>query len=363
MPCFISLIRVLELHDRDRFEVHAYSYGPAAEDAMRARARNAVDVFHDVRSLRGEEIARQARQDGIDIAIDLMGHTRNGRPEIFATRAAPVQITYLGYPGTLGAAFMDYMIADRVIVPAEQREHYREKIIFLPHAHMAADNTKAVAERPFTRHAMGLPEAGFVFCSFNNGYKISSGLFDIWMRLLKRVEGSVLWLAGADSGAWQNLMQEARRRDVDPARLVFTERLGMDDHLARHRMADLFLDTFNYSGHSTAADALWMGLPVLTRPGRGFASRVAASLLTAIGLPELIAQTAEDYERMALELAQSPDKLAALKQRLHENRTCTPLFDTEGFTKNLEDGYQQAYWRWSEARMPEDVFAGDPQRA
>ncbi len=354
-----QLIRVLELHDQNAFEVYAYSYGPPADDAMRKRVRKAVHGFHDVRNLSANEIAQLARQDNIDIAIDLMGHTRNGRPEIFACRVAPIQVTWLGYPGTVGGAFMDYMIADRAVIPSEHRAHYAEKIISLPHSYLPTDNTRAIADTPMARRDMDLPDTGFVFACFNNSYKISPAEFDIWMRLLHQIDDSVLWLAGSNGQAQTHLLEEARKRGIDPARVIFTKRIGMAEHLARQRLANLFLDTFHYNGHSTAADALWAGLPVLTRPGRGFPSRVAASLLSSIGLPELIAETAEDYERLALELARHPGKLAALKQRLDENKTRMPLFDTERFTKNLEAGYRHAYERLLGGEAQDDIIVSE----
>jgi len=351
-PVMQQLIRALELHDRDAFEISAYSYGPPADDVMRRRVRKAVHNFRDVRNLSAKEIAQLARQDNIDIAIDLMGHTRSGRPEIFAYRAAPVQITWLGYPGTVGGAFMDYMIADRTIIPDEQRPHYAEKIIFMPQSYFPTDNTRPIADAAPARRDMGLPETGFVFCCLNNSYKFSAAEFDIWMRLLRQVDDSVLWLAGSNDLAQRNLTQEAVKRGVDPARVIFTGRIGMAEHLARQRLAGLFLDTFQYNGHSTAADALWAGLPVITCSGKGFPSRVAASLLNAIGLPELVAETREDYEHLALDLARNPDRLAAIKDRLDDNRLRTPLFDPERFTENLEAGYRQAY---------EQFLAGGPQ--
>ncbi len=350
-----QLIRTLELHDRTRFEVYAYSFGPPAEDAMRARAKQAVDVFREVRALGGRDIAALARQDRIDIAIDLMGYTRNARPEIFVHRAAPVQISYLGYPGTSGASFMDYLIADRIIIPQELRRHYCEKIIYLPHGHMATDNTKQIADRPLDRAQMGLPEQAFVFCCFNSSYKISPAEFDVWMRLLTRVEGSVLWLVRANSWAQQNLRTEALKRGVDPKRIIFAERVPMADHLARHRLADLFLDTFHYTGHSTAADALWAGLPLVTKLGQGFAARVAASLLHAVGLSGLVANSTEDYERLAVELAENPQKLAALKAMLQACRERAPLFDSEGFARHLEEAYRQAYEQYRDGRGPQIV--------
>ena len=350
-----QIVRLLELHDRARFEVHAYSFGPPADDAMRARVAKAVDAFHDVGALGARQIAERARAERIDIAIDLNGYTRNARTEIFARRAAPVQISYLGYPGTLGASFMDYLIADRILIPAELRRHYAEKIIYLPDSHMATDNSKQIPARPITRSQMGLPEKGFVFCCFNNSYKISPAEFDVWMRLLRRIEGSVLWLTGANPWARQNLAIQARKRGIDPARLVFAERVPMPDYLARHRLADLFLDTFDYTGHSTAADALWAGLPLVTRLGQGFAARVGAGLLNAIGLGELVAHSTEDYERLALALAENPQRLAALKAALWERRTTAPLFDSERFTRHVEEAYRQAYDRWFAGRPPDDI--------
>ena len=261
----------------------------------------------------------------------------------------------------MGAGFMDYMIADRVIIPGEQRTHYAERLIVLPHAHMATDDSKEIADKSITRRDMNLPETGFVFCCFNNSYKISPREFDVWMRLLGQIPNSVLWLAGTNDLARRNLAAEAEKRGIDPGRLIFTARVGMADHMARHRLADLFLDTFTYTGHSTASDALWAGLPVLTCPGKGIASRVAASLLTAIGLADLIAPTPQDYERLALELAQNPDRLAAVKKRLRDNRRHMPLFDTARFTRDLESGYGLAYARFLAGEVPGDI-AVEPGR-
>jgi protein O-GlcNAc transferase len=350
-----QIIRLLELHDRTRFQVIAYSYGPPANDAMRARSKAAADIFRDVHSLGGKDIAELARKDRIDIAIDLMGHTENARSDIFAYRAAPVQISYLGYPGTMGSASIDYMIADRILIPEELKKHYCEKIIYLPNSHMATDNRREISNRPVTRAEMGLPESGFVFCCFNNSFKISPAEFDVWMRLLGKVEGSVLWLVNANPWVRSNLGKEAQSRNIDPERVIFAERVPMADHLARHQLADLFLDTFNYNGHSTASDALWAGLPVVTRPGQGFAARVAASLLTAIGLPELIASSTEEYEELALELATNPRKLTELKKKLLERRKESPLFESEQFARYVEDAYEQAYGRYFDGKEPEDI--------
>jgi predicted O-linked N-acetylglucosamine transferase (SPINDLY family) len=350
------MAKLFELHDRSRFEVHAYSYGPAADDEMRRRAQQAVEVFHDVCALNGKEIAERARKDGIDIAIDLMGHTENARSEIFAHRAAPIQINYLGYPGSWGATFMDYIVADRTLVPEGYEDHYSEKIIYLPHSYMPSDDRREISGRLATRKDMGLPEQGVVFCCFNNIYKIGANEFGIWMRLLESVPGSVLWLSGTNDWAEANLKKEAEKRKLNPNRIIFTERMSMAEHLARHRLADLFLDTFHYNAHSTASDALWAGLPVITLAGQGFAARVAASLLNAVGLSELITHSAESYKRLALELARDPKKLSALKARLAGLKNGTPLFDTERFTRNLEDAYAQAYQRYFKGEGPADII-------
>jgi predicted O-linked N-acetylglucosamine transferase (SPINDLY family) len=235
------------------------------------------------------------------------------------------------------------------------RKHYSEKIIYLPHSHMATDNTRAISDRPGTRAEMGLPEQGFVFCCFNNSFKISPADFAVWMRLLGKVEGSVLWLVNANRWVRSNLGREAQKRNIDPQRLIFAERVPMSDHLARHQLADLFLDTFNYNGHATASDALWAGLPVVTKPGQGFAARVAASILTAIGLPELVATSVEEYEQIAFALATDARKLVALKKKLLICRKESPLFDTEQFTKYIEDAYRQASGHYIDGKKPQDI--------
>ncbi len=358
-PVMHLIAKLLEAHDRSRFEVHAYSFGPPAHDAERIRATKAVEVFHDVHALDAKEIAERARADGIDIAIDLMGYTENARTEIFAHRAAPIQVNYLGYPGTTGAPFMEYLIADKTLIPPGSEKYYSEKIIHLPHSFMPSDDGREISDRAISRADMGLPERGVVFCCFNNSYKIGPREFDIWMRLVGRTEGSVLWLSGANDHARRNLRNAAAARGIDPDRIVFAERLAMAEHLARHRLADLFLDTFHYNAHSTASDALWAGLPVITFAGRGFAARVAASLLRAAGLPELITDSADEYERLALELARDPDKLAALKAKLAGLRASAPLFDTVRFARHLEDGCAQAYQRYFEDQAPDHIRVPD----
>jgi len=349
------MARLFEVHDRTQFGLHAYSFGPNYNDAMRSRLIDAMDVFHDVRSLGDRGIAELARKEGLDIAIDLNGYTANSRSGIFAYRAAPIQVNYLGYPGTMGAPFIDYVIADKIVIPQERREHYSEKIITLPHTYQVNDNTRAISDRSFTRTEMGLPEQGFVFCCFNNNYKISPSAFDVWMRLLQQVDGSVLWLFKGNKWAEQNLRRESRSRGVDPDRLVFADRMPSPEHLSRLRLADLFLDTFNFNAHTTASDALRMGVPVVTKLGHGFPARVAGSLLNAIGLPELATTSAEQYERLALELATNPETLAEIKRRLLARRNTAPLFDTELFAKHIERAYQQAYQRYFDGEEPDHI--------
>jgi predicted O-linked N-acetylglucosamine transferase (SPINDLY family) len=349
------IAKLFEAHDRSRFEIHGFSYGTSGRDEMQQRAIDAVDAFHDVAALSDKAIADLARDKGIDIAIDLKGHTKDTRFGIFAHRAAPVQINYLGYPGSSGADFIDYIIADDVVIPPHARCHYSEKILSLPFSYQVNDDGRAIADRTFTRVELGLPEQGFVFCSFNNNYKITPAEFDIWMRLLARVDGSVLWLLSDNRWAEANLRKEAAARGVDPDRLIFAERMALPEHLARHRCADLFLDSFACNAHTTASDALWAGLPVLTRPGESFTARVAASLLHAIGLPELISETAADYERIALDLATNPDRIAAITARLAVNRLTTPLFDTAQYARHIECAYEMTHDRACRGLQPDHV--------
>ena len=337
------MARMFELHDRDRFEIHIFSYGPARNDEMRQRLRRAVDAFHDVAAMDDRQVAALARDEGIDIAVDLKGYTAEARLGILAWRPAPIQISYLGYPGTLGAPFIDYIVADKIVIPDEQRRHYAESIIYLPGSYQVNDDHRRISAMMTTRAECGLPEDGFVFCCFNNSYKITPREFDIWMRLLGRIEGSVFWLLRANRWAEANLRKEAARRGIDPDRLVFAHRLPQAEHLARQRLADLFLDSFDCNAHTTASDALWAGLPVLTRPGRGFAARVAASLLDAVGLSELVVATLADYERLAVELAGDRARLSAVRTRLAANLPSAPLFQTERFVRQLEAAYDRVH--------------------
>ena len=293
-PVSLLAAGLFEHHDRARFEVTAFAFGPEANDALQARLMKAFDRFIDVRRRSDIEVAGLARELGIDIAVDLNGITEHCRSKIFALRAAPIQVNYLGYPGTMGAPYMDYLVGDRNVIPQAQRAHYAEKIIYLPDSFIPFDSSYAIADRRFTREELGLPGEGLVFCCFNNTYKITPTIFDSWMRILTRIEKSVLWLSQANPTAARNLRTEAARRGVDPQRLIFAERwASLPEHVARLRAADLFLDTLPYNAHATALDALWAGLPVLTYAGEGFASRVAASLLRSIGF-------ARTYRRISL---------------------------------------------------------------
>ena len=339
-PVSDLVVGLFEHHDRSKFEVLAFSIGPAVQDGMRARVAKAVDKFVDVHAMSDMEAAQLSRQMEIDIAIDLGGHTKGCRTGIFAYKAAPVQINYLGFPGTMGAAYYDYIVADEVIIPPPSRSHYTEKVVYLPNSYLAGDPGREVSDRVFTRKELELPDEGFVFCCFNNLYKITPSVFDIWMRLLLGTEHSVLWLSAGNATATKNLREEASRRGVDGGRIIFSKRMDSPaDHLARLRMADLFLDTQPYNAHATAVDALWAGLPILTCAGESFASRVAASLLGTMNMKELITQSPAEYESLAMDLAKSPARLELIKSKLAANRGSSALFDTALFAKHMEAAF------------------------
>jgi len=335
------MAELFEKHDRSRFEVLGFSYGHVQEDEMRARLLKGFDQFHEVRHLADVDIARLSRSLGVDIAVDLKGLTQDHRLGIFAYRAAPVQVSYLGYPGTTGVPYMDYVLADRVVIPEESQQYYSEKVVYLPDSYQVNDSQRKIANRVFSRSELGLPEAGFVFCSFNNNYKITPQVFGCWMEILKAVPGSVLWLLQDNQWAMENLREQAQRHGVAPERLVFAERMALPEHLARQRAADLFLDTFPCNAHTTASDALWAGLPLLTLAGQAFASRVAASLLNAVGLPELVCRSLPEYQALAIGLALDESRLIKIRMRLNGNLLSSPLFDVERFSRSLEHKFQQ----------------------
>ena len=349
------IAELFESHDRSRFELTAFSFGPEQQDEMRRRISSAFDHFLDARALSDRDIARLSRERGIDIAVDLKGHTQDSRPGIFAEGCAPLQIQYLGYPGTMGGDYMDYVVADKIVIPPGSEAGYVEKILRLPHSYQANDSRRKISDRMFTRAEMGLPDSGFVFCCFNNNYKILPEIFASWMRILKAVDGSVLWLLEDNALAAENLRKLAEAHGVDPGRLIFAGRLPLEEHLARHRLADLFLDTWPYNAHTTASDALWAGLPLLTRAGSSFASRVAASLLHAVGLPGLITSSVEDYESLATTLAKDPARLVALRKTLMDNRATASLFDGKLIARHLEAAYEAIQARHLSGLPPDHI--------
>lgn len=353
-PVTHLLAGMLERHDRNRFEVFAYAFGSDRTGPWRERVINAVEHFVDVRFRSELEIAALAREHEIDIAVDLNGFTGDCLPGIFAERAAPVQASYIGYLGSTGAPYMDYLIADPVMVPETSRQYYSEKIVSL-RSYQGNDDKQTVPDKPFRRQDFGLPDDGFVFCSFNNHYKILPGVFDTWMRILEAVPGSVLWLYAANPTAMQNLRAEAERRGIGSRRIVFTSSVPYEDHIARQRLADLFLDTSPYNAGATASLALRAGLPILTRLGRSFAARMGASLLTAVGLPEMIVRTQDEYERRAIHLALHPQDMAAIRQKLARNLPTCALFDTERFTRNIEAAYAAMYERGQNGLPPDHI--------
>ncbi len=359
-PVAVLTAGLFEHHDKSRFETIAISLGSNPQDRMRERLRASFDRFIDVPIKGDREIAELMRDLEIDIAVDLNGFTGDARPNIFAERPAPVQVNYLGFAGTLGRDYWDYIIVDRFVVPEERHDDYAEKVVYLPDSFMAHDDSRRISASPPSRREAGLPEHGFVFCCFNNSYKFTPDAFDVWMRLLREVAGSVLWLPEANARAMANLRAEATKRGVSPERLIFAPRIPSNEgHLARVRLADLFLDTLYYNAHTTACDALWVGLPIITHPGQTFASRVAGSLLSAVGLPELITHSLAEYEALALKLARDPALLAAVKQKLARNRATYPLFNTERFTRHIEAAYTTMWERYQRGEPPQS-FAVAP---
>jgi protein O-GlcNAc transferase len=339
------MAEMLELHDRQTFEVTAFSFGPASQAPIRARLQAACERFFDVRTLGAGTIRDMARQLGLDIAVDLKGFTTHSRPEIFAAGAAPIQVSFLGYPMTTGAPFIDYLIADRVLIEPADRELYSEKVAWLPGSYQPNDRKRAIASRATARADHGLPPDAFVFASFNGSYKITPEVFGIWVELLLALPDAVLWLIQDDPTATGNLREAAAGAGVDPGRLVFAPFRPLAGHLERIGHADLFLDSFPYTAHTTASDALWAGLPVLTRKGGTFASRVAASLLAAVGLPELAVESVAAYKASALALAGDPGRLRGLRARLAAARTSSALFDTPAYVEGLEDAYRRMHGR------------------
>lgn len=353
------IAELIEQHDRARFEIVGISFGPDDGSAIRQRLIAAFDRFIDVRTRSDRDIAALIAALRIDIAVDLKGYTMDSRPDILSFRPAPVQVQWLGYPGTLGTDFIDYVIGDGIVTPPAHAPFYDEKIVALPNSYQVNDRKRTIAARTPARRELELPEHGIVFCCFNNSFKILPAMFALWMRLLARVPGSVLWLLQDNAVAERNLRGAAAAHGIEPARLVFAGRVNLEQHLARHRAADLFLDTLPYNAHTTASDALWSGLPVLTCRGEAFAGRVAASLLQGVGLPELVTENLADYESLAYRLAGHPDELQALRRRLETALPHCALFDTDRFRRAIEAAYSAMYEAWQRGETPRALAIPD----
>ncbi len=350
-------VGALELHDKQRFAITVFNDEPRDGSPVQKRVVDAVDEFVDVCEVDDERLVELIKTKRIDILVNLDFPSEEPRNRVFARRPAPVQANYLGHPGTAAVGDCDYLIADSVVIPPERRQHYLEKIVYLPDSYQPNDSRHEIAARPMRRGEMGLPEEGFVFCCFNRSLKLNPETLDGWSRILLASPGSVLWLLQDSVAAVGNLRKEAAARGVDPSRLIFANRVSQDEHLARHRLADLFLDTLPCNAHTTASEALWAGLPVLTRLGDTFAGRVAASVLAAVGLPEMIVATQKEYEATAIDLAANPDRLRALKEKLARNRLTTPLVDTKLYTARLEAAFEAMHARRLAGLPPDDIHA------
>ena len=344
-----------ETHDRDHFEIHAFSLGPDTNDEMNLRIKAGVDHFHNVQPMSHKEIVELARSLEIDIAVDLAGFTSGARTKIFAMSAAPIQLSYLGWLGTMGADYYDYLIADPVMIPKENQKYYVEKIVYLP-SFQVNDSKDLPPDIVMTRKDAGLPEEGFVFCCFNNTYKFTPTTFDSWARILSEVDNSVLIVYTNNDLSKKNLTKEIEERGIAANRLIFGDSLDRPEYLARYRVADLFLDTQPYNAGTTASDALKMGLPILTLKGQSYQSRMGASILNAVSLPELITNTPEEYESLAIQLGNDPEKMQAIKDKLANNLSSAPLFDTKRFTKNIEAAYNEMYERHHKGLEPEHIY-------
>jgi protein O-GlcNAc transferase len=355
----ILMTELWELHDKKQFEIYAFDNGWDDKSPRRKRIENVFDELIDISRMSDDQATRVIQDKEIDILINLNGFFGRPRQGIFARKPAPIQVNYLGFPGTIGANYIDYLIADRVVIPDDSRQYYCEKIVRLPHCYQTNDSKRQIADRQFTREEFGLPQEGFVFCCFNNSYKILPQTFDIWMRLLHSVPGSVLWLIEDNLEATQNLKKEAKARGIDTERLIFAKRIPLPDHLARHRCADLFLDTLPYNAHTTASDALWAGLPIITLTGTSFAGRVATSMLRSMDLAELITQTPEAYQALAIQLATHRELLDQIKRKLAQNCITSPLFNTPLFAKNIEAAYTAMYERNQAGLPPEHIDIKD----
>lgn len=345
---------MLEAHDKNRFELFAFSMGCNKDDEIRESLKPNFKEFIDISEMSDIHVAQLARNMGIDIAVDLGGLTQDARPGIFSYRAAPIQIGYIGYLGTMAAPYMDYIVADKVIIPAELRGAYSEKVMYLQSYHVN-DSKRKVAEKIFTREELGLPLQGVIYCCFNNNFKITSSILDSWALILKSVEGSVIFLHAENMIVRKNLLAEFEARSIENSRIIFAERIPRDEYLARYQLADIFLDTSPYNAGTTASDALWAGIPVVTFVGKSFSSRMGSGLLNSVGLAELVGSTQQEYESIAIELGQNRKMLREIKEKLAKNRLNTPLFDAKLFTRDLESAYEKAYARFQDGLLPEHI--------
>ena len=345
------LAGLFEFHNKSKFEIIAFSFSPKKNDEMSKRIYKSFDQIIDINLKTDKEVAEISRKLKIDIAVDLLGFTANNRMGIFAEKCAPIQINYLGYPGTSGSKFIDYIVADKTIIQKKNRKFYSEKIIYLPNTYQPRDSKQKISKNEITKESFGLPKKSFVFCCFNQNYKITPDIFNIWMRLLNKVNNSVLWLLKDHQSTLINLKKEAEKRGINPERIIFAERMNQPDHLARHRIADLFIDTFPYTAHTTCSDALWSDLPVVTYAGQSFASRVSASILNAIGLKELITTTEKEYEDLIFKLATNQKILKNIKNKLTKNKITKPLFNSKLYTKKIESAYIQIYRKY-QSKLP-----------
>ena len=351
----VLMTGIYESHDPEQFEIFALDNGWNDGGVLRVRMEKVFKEIIDISKMPDLAVAQLIKSLNIDILVNLNGYFGEARSNVFAQHAAPIQVNFLGFPGTLGAPYMDYLIADEIVIPPESRQYYVEKIAYMPHSYQANDAKRIISERRFSRAELGLPAQGFVFCCFNNNYKITPQTYDSWMRVLKAVEGSVLWLLEDNPLAAHNLKAEAEKRGVSPERIIFASRLPLPEHLARHRNADLFLDTLPYNAHTTASDALWAGLPVLTCAGKTFPGRVASSLLNALEMSELVTHSTQDYEHLAIELANNATRLQDIKNKLLANRLEKPLFNTQMYARDLEVLYRKMYERFLENREPDHL--------
>ena len=356
-PVSYLTAELYEKHNRNQFEIIGISFKRVdSKDAYRSRLVKAFDEFYELDDLNQDDLIYELRKLRIDIAVDLCGYTKDARTDIFSARIAPIQVNYLGYPGTMGAPFIDYIVVDKFIISSGGSSHYSEKFICLPHCFQVSDSTRPICQKKLTRAHYGLPEKGFVFCCFNSTHKINPDIFNVWAQILLKVEGSILWLAKGSNFAVNNLRKEAKARSIDPDRLIFGENLNYHEYLERYKFADLFLDTLPFNAGTTANDALWAGLPVLTKKGNTFAGRMASSILTSLGLETLIAKTYRDYQERAIELATDSEKYLQIKDKLEKNLISSPLFNTEIFVEKIERGYLKAFNNYTKGLHPIDIY-------